>query len=233
MILLPVLVYVVLFITLLTCYLVGDGLGHFHYGPVPPISALGNEWPEHGVFLAGFIVASVLLFFIMFVRNGMLDFVYGNNQNTGGSIANNLSLFIGVAGLFFICLMSIFPMEYWGWTIGTCHLAFAGIGFFLLAVYVIFSSAIAIQWNFKKDFPPDSHFYRKSVRMSLYISAIISTVIGLVLFSAWLIQLSQSPNAIDGVDNVLEWLGFVFLVLALIPTLFYFANYKSERYQHI
>jgi hypothetical protein len=103
------LVYAVLIGTLVGCYVMASNNGHLdrYDGSLPPISALGANFPEQALFITGFTVSSLCLFIVVLYRSSWIDEAYP------GSRINNFLFVLAIVGLPNMIVMSSVSMVFY------------------------------------------------------------------------------------------------------------------------
>jgi hypothetical protein len=107
--LLQILVYALATAVLGACYGVAKANGHLSTWPgLPPISALGDDYPEHIIFAVGFSLISVGLSLVTFLRHAQIESKMPRN------VCNNF--FFTAILLFFppLIVAAAIPTQAWG-----------------------------------------------------------------------------------------------------------------------
>ncbi len=115
--------YALAIAVLVACFAVAKADGHLATWPgLPPISALGDAYPEHIIFACGFALISMGLALVAFVRHAQIE------SKLRFDVCNNI-FFVAIL-LFFVPLVvaGAIPTRAWGAEYGWVHGASAGCG---------------------------------------------------------------------------------------------------------
>ncbi len=105
------------------CYYIALENGHLQMygGGLPPISALGGNFPEQGLFIACWFITCILLFVCLFFRSAMIDETLQRHP------VHTTLFVLGMFGLPNLMVMACVSM-YTPWPPGVFHLLCAGTG---------------------------------------------------------------------------------------------------------
>jgi hypothetical protein len=213
--------FVALTVTLVTCYAIALGNGHLamYGGSLPPISALGGNYPEQGLFIGGFFVSCLCSMVTVTFRSAQID------EAAPGHWANNLLFVLALFGLPWLIVMSSISMynEQLGWL----HLSAAGVALAMLSSYVFWTSVLSLYLMFRGKGPVvlDSRISR-NVRLGLNLYSGILSLTAPILFAVWVSDVSVTP---------IEWTAVVLIYSSLLPyfVIFFHARRVPGGYEEI
>lgn len=214
--------YVIIIVSLSGCYAIANARDHLSGQPVPPaISMLGDQMPEHALFLVGFILLVLCLAYCLFFRAGQIDCARPR------SIINLTALIIALLGLLAVIVMAAIPTSS---SLGEVHLIAAGVGMLFLSLYGVLTSAMCLLWSLNPKLQLPDPKVSPPLRFVCYCVTACTALLGPILFGVWL----------SNVDNTLfEWVGVVNVFTSFLPMFVLFAlhehkgsaleEYQSER----
>lgn len=214
---LPLVCLVIIFISIVGslsgCYVMARDNGHLtdYRGSLPPISALGGNYPEQGLFIAGFTVCAICSAVMVTYRAAHVDEV------VPGHGVNVFLLVLAWLGLPFLIVMASISMysDAWGWL----HLTAAAIGLVALASFSCWNSVLVLYLTLRSSDVkrlPDERVPR-GFRIFLLCFCGFFGLMAPVFFGIW---------AIDVQRTVFEWLALLFIFVALLP---YFVLFFHAR----
>lgn len=217
--------YVAGIVTLVTCFVMAQSRGHLDgWGPLPPISALGDQSPEHYVFNAGFVVLCVGLSVVAWMRHGQIEKKLMQDEEKKKERCCNGAFFI-ITVLFMppLVIAGSIPTRAWGSELGLVHGASAGVGLigmssvsFWLHVYLFVLQC--------RGTNVERH---ERVARLMYGWTVLVNAISVAFFAVFFLNPDQTQ---------FEWAGFVLLWSGQVTYFFYFwtgHQHQSGEYQRL